>query len=230
MLIYMPKSKSDIYLLVKYWRLKNTVWEPFLSITSESDFFQAWSFRIMLMNYKNFHFTKVPDKTKKVQKPCFWAIFDQFWSFLPNGDFFKKIWLSHVTIYGPPNTMLSFRKNKWANSEKSYKQKEGWTDGRKDDEPYFVGPFLPRSRGPIKKPENRFKVKRTPYHFCSKMTKLLWIRFLLEKPLMQFPCLSWPLSLCKIVKQSLQRIQCCETECDILSSKWPICPKQEFFG
>ena len=95
------KSKSDIYLLVKYWRLKNTVWEPFLSITWEPDFFQAWSFRIMLMNYKNFHFTKVPDKTKKVQKPCFWAIFDQFWSFLPNGDFFKKIWLSHVTIYGP---------------------------------------------------------------------------------------------------------------------------------
>ena len=145
--------------------------------------------------------------------------------------FFQKNLAVTCNYIWAPNIMLSFRKNKWENnSEKSYKQKEGWTDGRKDDEPYFVGPFLPRSRGPIKKPENRFKVKRTPYHFCSKMTKLLWIRFLLEKPLMQFPCLSWPLSLCKIVKQSLQRIQCCETECDILSSKWPICPKQEFFG
>ena len=34
-----------------------------------------------------------------------------------------------------------------------------------------------------KKPESRFKVKGTPYHFCSKMTKLPIIRFLSEKPL-----------------------------------------------
>ena len=32
-------------------------------------------------------------KTIKVQKPCFWVIFDHFWSFLPNGDFFQKVQL-----------------------------------------------------------------------------------------------------------------------------------------
>ena len=37
------------------------------------------------------------------------------------------------------------------------------------------------------------------------------------------------LSLCKIVKQSLQRIQSCEARCEILGPKWPICAKQEFF-
>ena len=49
------KSKWDINLLVKYWRLKNT----------------------------------------EVQKPCFWAIFDHFWSFLHDEA------LSHITRYGP---------------------------------------------------------------------------------------------------------------------------------
>ena len=66
----------------------------------------------MLMNHKNFYFTQIPDKTndviflkisKKVQKPCFGAIFDHFWSFLPDGDFSQKnLALSHAIIYGPP--------------------------------------------------------------------------------------------------------------------------------
>ena len=52
------------------------------------------------MNHKNFHFTQIPGKTNdviflKVQKPCFWAIFDH----LPIADFFQKIWLSHITRY-----------------------------------------------------------------------------------------------------------------------------------
>ena len=34
-----------------------------------------------------------------------------------------------------------------------------------------------------KDPESRFKVKKITYHFCSKMTKLLWVRFLSEKPI-----------------------------------------------
>ena len=79
-----------------------------------------------------------------------------------------------------------------------------------------------------KKNLSKFRVNRTPYHFCSKMTKLLWKRFS-EKPLLKFPCLSWPLSLCKIVKQSSQRIQSCEAGCTTLGLKWPICPKQEVF-
>ena len=61
------------------------------------------------------------------------------------------------------------------------------------------------------------------------MTKLLWVRSLSEKPLILFPCLSWPISLYKIVKQSLQQIQSCEAAWDILDPKWTNCPKQEFF-
>ena len=46
----------------------------------------------MLINHKNFHFTQIPDKTSdmiflKSPKTLFWAIFDHFWSFLPNGDY-----------------------------------------------------------------------------------------------------------------------------------------------
>ena len=62
------------------------------------------------MNHKNFHFTQIPDKTNdaiflKSPKTMFWAIFDHFWSFLTNGDFFKKIWL--YSCIWAPNTMLS---------------------------------------------------------------------------------------------------------------------------
>ena len=61
--IYMPKikSKSDINLLVKYWRLKNTkisMAESFLAIAWEPDFSQAVSLCRMLMNHKNFHFKR----------------------------------------------------------------------------------------------------------------------------------------------------------------------------
>ena len=35
--------------------------------------------------------------------------------------------------------MLSFRKN-WANSKKTYRQKEGWTEGQME-RPYLIGPF-----------------------------------------------------------------------------------------
>ena len=68
------KSKSDINLLVKYWRLKNTeisLAESHFWITWELDFSQACSFRRMLMNHKNFRFTQIPDKTNDMifQKP-----------------------------------------------------------------------------------------------------------------------------------------------------------------
>ena len=56
------------------------------------------------MNHKNFHFTESPDKTNDViflesPKTMF---FGHYWSFLPNGDFFQKIRLSHTTINRPP--------------------------------------------------------------------------------------------------------------------------------
>ena len=104
------KSKSDINLLVKYWRLKNTeisLAKPFLAITWEQDFSQACSFHRMLMNHKNFHFTQIPDKTNdaiflKSPKTMFWGHFWQFlvifawWGFFP-----KNLALSHTTIYRP---------------------------------------------------------------------------------------------------------------------------------
>ena len=86
------KSSSDINLLVKYWRLKNTE-ISFLTITWEPDFSQACSFCRMLINLKNFHFTRMPEKTN-----------DHFWPFLVIfarwGFFLKNLALSHTTIYG----------------------------------------------------------------------------------------------------------------------------------
>ena len=71
------KSKSDINLSMKYWRLKNTE----ISL-ARGHFPQACSFhRMHHKNHKNFHFTQIWDKTNdtiflKVQKTMFW---DNFW-------------------------------------------------------------------------------------------------------------------------------------------------------
>ena len=71
--------------------------ETFLATTWEPDFFQARSFRRMLMNNKNFHFTQTPDKTNNV-------IFlkNPFWSFLADGIFFQKIQFCHTQLYMGP--------------------------------------------------------------------------------------------------------------------------------
>ena len=66
--------------------------ELFLSLTWELDFSQTCSFRRMLMNHNNFHFTQIPDKTNDViflnsPKIMFCG---HFWPFLPDGDFFQK--------------------------------------------------------------------------------------------------------------------------------------------
>ena len=85
---YMPKIKvrytsiSEILTIKEYWNL--TGWEPFLDITWELDFFQACSFRRMLINHKNFHLTQIPDKTDdaiflKSPKTLFLV---HFWPFL----------------------------------------------------------------------------------------------------------------------------------------------------
>ena len=104
------KSKSDINLLVKYWQLKNTeisLVESFgynlvikntiisLVITWEPDFSRECSFRRMLMNHKNYHFTQIPDKTNdvtflKTQKLCFLAFLCIFGHFCMMGIFSKK--------------------------------------------------------------------------------------------------------------------------------------------
>ena len=105
--------------------------EPFLAMIWEPDFSQACSFCRMLMDNKNFHFTQIPDKPNDViflksPKTLFWRHFWPFWSFLPNGNFFQNITLNY-------NTMPSFRKTLWANSEKIYEQtKDRWKDGWKD--------------------------------------------------------------------------------------------------
>ena len=46
----------------------------------------------MLINHKNFHFTQIPDKTNdaiflKSPKNMIRGHFDNFWLFLPDGDF-----------------------------------------------------------------------------------------------------------------------------------------------
>ena len=53
------KSKSDIKLLMKYWRLNDTliVLDLFSAITWEPDFSKTCSFQRMLMNHTNFCFT-----------------------------------------------------------------------------------------------------------------------------------------------------------------------------
>ena len=95
------KSRSGIYLLVKYWQLKNTeisLADNNFWLTWDPDFSQACR---MLMNHKKFCFTQIPDKTNdmifwKSLKTLFW---DNFWPFLvifAGWGFFQKIRLCHM--------------------------------------------------------------------------------------------------------------------------------------
>ena len=89
----------------------------------------------MLMNHRNFHFTQIPDKTNDLifLKSSETMFLGHFWSFLSDGDFFPKNWLCHTHNYvWASNTIISFRKNQWANSEKTYGQMEGQAEGRTD--------------------------------------------------------------------------------------------------
>ena len=64
----------------------------------------------------------------------------------------------------------------------------------------------------------------------AKKIKLPQINFFfLKKQLIKFSCTYWPISVCKILKKFLGPIQSYE---DVPSwgPKWPICPKQIFFG
>ena len=97
----------------------------------------------MLMNHKNFHFTQIPDKTNviflKSPKTLFLGHFDHFWSFMPDGDFSQKIWLTHITIYGSlTHHHAKFQKKLMSQFWENFR-----TD-RRTDRPYFIGPFQPR--------------------------------------------------------------------------------------
>ena len=137
-------------MIKEYWNLTDR--EPFLAITWKPDFSQACSFRRMLMNHKNFHFTQIPDKTndlpdflKKFKNHIFGRKFTIFGHFCPMGIFFKK----SGSVIWAPNTMLRFRKNYWANSEKTYRQMEGRTDGGKDGLTLFYRTLPAEAGGPI---------------------------------------------------------------------------------
>ena len=103
------KSKSDINLLKKYWRLKNTeisLVESFLVITSVLDFSQAWSFHRMLMNHSNFHFTQIPAETnvvffKKSKNHVLRQFLTIFSQFCPLGILSKKS-DCHTQLYMGP--------------------------------------------------------------------------------------------------------------------------------
>ena len=111
-------SKSDINLAKKVKKKVNEYWnligrEPFLTVTWESDFYQACSLCRMSMNHNNFHFTQIPDKTndpiflknsKNHIVGPFEVIFAQWRSFPQN------LAVTHNYIWAP-NIMLTFRKN-----------------------------------------------------------------------------------------------------------------------
>ena len=99
------KNPSQILMIKEYWNLIGQ--EPFLALTWEPDFSQAWSFRRMLMNHKNFRLHRFLTRlmvrfSSKTPEACFWAIFDHFCSHLPHGDFPKKIRLCHSQLYMGP--------------------------------------------------------------------------------------------------------------------------------
>ena len=83
----------------EYWNL--TGQEPSSAITWEPDFSQACSFRRMLRNHKNFHFTQIQDNTNDMifLKSLETMFLDHFWPFLPDGDFLQKIRLCHTQLY-----------------------------------------------------------------------------------------------------------------------------------
>ena len=76
---------------------------------------------------------------------CFWAIFDHFWSFLPDRDFFQKIWLSHITMYGLLTACYVSEKY---NEPIPRKLTHRWKDGQKDRHTLFFRTLLVNDGGP----------------------------------------------------------------------------------
>ena len=140
---------------MKYWQFLAITWEPDLTRFSPSIQFLHNS-----MNHKNFHFTQIPDKTDdmiflKSPKILFLGHFWLFLSFLPDDDFFQKIWLLHCwigvtltvmvlgAIYEPLTPCYKFQKKPitqfWENL---------WTDGRMDGQALFYRTYPAETAGP----------------------------------------------------------------------------------
>ena len=89
-------------MIKEYWDLIGQ--GLFLAITWELDFSKTCSFRRMLMNHNNFHFTQIPDKINAMiflKSPKIMFLGD-IRSFLPHGDFFQKTRLCHTQLYMDP--------------------------------------------------------------------------------------------------------------------------------
>ena len=117
----------------EYWNLIGQ--EPFFAKTWGPDFSQACSFPKMLMNLKNFRFTKNSrqnwwcDFFKNSKNPVFVPFLTIF------GFFLKRSAVTHNYIWAT-NTILSFRKKLISISEKTYEQIEGQME-----RPSFIRPF-----------------------------------------------------------------------------------------
>ena len=124
----------------EYWNLIGR--EPFLAITWELDFCHACSFRRMLMNHKNFHFTQISDKINDV---IFWKSSKTMFSghFCPMGTLSKKSGSVTYNYIWAPNTMLSFMK-------KISRSREKLTDRRKDGKTLFNRTLPGEPGGPIR--------------------------------------------------------------------------------
>ena len=88
-----------------------------------------------------------------------WAIFDNFWSFLPDGDFIQKIWLCHRQLYMGPLYHAKF--NEPIPRKLMDKRKDGWKDGRT----LFCRTLPAASEGPKNK-KNPFRPNLGPPNFC----------------------------------------------------------------
>ena len=135
----------------EYWNLIGR--KPFLAITWEPDFSQACSFRRMLMNHKNFHFTQIPDKNNDViflksPKTLFLSYFWSFLVILLDGGFFPKNLAVTNSYIWAPITMLSFKKT---NEPILRKYTDRRKDGRKGRQTLFYRTLPAEAGGPIKK-------------------------------------------------------------------------------
>ena len=129
----------------EYWNLIDQ--QPFLTITWEPDFSRSCSFLRMLMNHKNKTNDMVFLKSLKTM------FLGHFWPFLPDGDFYEKIRLSHTTIDGPltpcyiwtpntPNIKFSDKTNEPIPRKLTDRSKDEWKDGRTDGWTLFYRSLL----------------------------------------------------------------------------------------
>ena len=103
-------AKNQSQILIYKWntddlRILKSHWlRAIFAFTWELDFSQACSFLRMLMNHRNFDLTQIPDKTNDVVflKSPKTMFLGHFWPFLPDGEFFQKIQLSHTELYMDP--------------------------------------------------------------------------------------------------------------------------------